>query len=55
MSVAQQIDELAMLTSLAAPPQAAAASAGGAPQAPADPAAQLAAWLLNQARLSSPA
>ncbi len=50
MSVAQQLDEIAMLNALAATPQA-AAPAGAAPQAATDPAAQLAAWLLNQAGL----
>ena len=55
LSVAQQLDELAVLTSLAmaSPPQAAAAGPGAAPRAPADPASQLAAWLLNQAGLGT--
>jgi hypothetical protein len=54
MSVAQQLDELAMLTALAAPPQAAGSGAGTAPAAAADPAERLAAWLLTQAGLGSP-
>ena len=54
MSVALQVDELAMLTALTTPPQAGGgAVAGPPPQAAADPASQLAAWLLHQAGLGS--
>lgn len=53
MSVAQQLDELAMLTALATPTQPGTPGAGPAPQAGADPASQLAAWLLHQAGLGN--
>jgi hypothetical protein len=53
MSVAQQIDEVAMLNALATPVQTAGPGPGTRPQAAADPAAQLAAWLLSQAGLGS--
>ncbi len=53
ISVAQQTDELAMLAALSQPGAPGAAEAGAAPAPAADPAAQLAAWLLAQADLGS--
>ena len=61
LSVAQQADELQLLEILAAAPAAPAPLAGpthagpvaGAPARAADPADRLAAWLLDQADLSS--
>ncbi len=56
LSVAQQIEEMDLLQSLAARPAgaAAAASPAGAAAAAADPADRLATWLLSQVDLSDP-
>lgn len=51
ISVAQQTDELAMLTALSQVAAPGAVEAGGAPAPAEDPVAQLAAWLLAQADL----